>query len=254
MEIRRIGVLGVGAVGASLVSMMMDAPASPGRPQVAVIADGERATRLTTDGIRVNGTVYRPPIVDTGPFDLILVVTKSLHLEAALPLLRRAAGDTALVMSLLNGGTSESILRDALGHKATGRVVPGMIVGIDALRDDSGVRYLNRGTIHFGSDQIRFPVAPEALSAITSALNACGIPATVSDDITRTLWWKFMVNVGINQASAVLLGTYGLFQESREAMDLMVSAMNEVITLSQLEGTGLTSADVQAWVTTLMGL
>jgi 2-dehydropantoate 2-reductase len=63
-----------------------------------------------------------------------------------------------------------------------------------------------------------------------------------------------MINVGINQGSAVLRAPYGLFQRSEYARDLMVAAMEEVLELSALEGTGLERADIDAWLATLAGL
>lgn len=257
MIVRRIGILGAGAIGASIVAMVLDArdsSAEPGAlPDIAVIADGDRSRRLCRDGLMVNGTHYQPQVTDSGPFDLIIVATKSLHLADALPLLRQAAGERTCIISLMNGITSESIIQEALGGEP-GRVLPAMIVGIDAMRDSEGVRYLNRGVIHFGSDPIAFPVRKEVLEEVGAALNSVGIPYSVSTDIVRTLWWKFMVNVGINQASAVLNAPYGLFQQSEDARRLMRAAMEEVVTLSELEGTGLTMAAVDQWVETLMTL
>ena len=41
-----------------------------------------------------------------------------------------------------------------------------------------------------------------------------------------------MINVGINQASAVLKAPYGVFQTSSKARGLMTMLMEEVITLA----------------------
>lgn len=253
IEIKKVGVLGAGAVGASIASMIIEASGVSTNTAAALIADGERAARLGRDGISVNSKKYHPAVKDRGPFDLIIVATKSFGLRDALPLLQRAAGSNTLMMSLLNGISSEAILADALPNGAR-RVIPAMIVGIDALRDASGVRYLNRGTIHFGSDPASFPVPEESILAVGRFLSGAGIPFVVSDDIRRTLWWKFMVNVGINQVSAVVRGDYGLFQRSSDAMELMRMAMSEVVELSKLEKTGLNDADIEEWVRTLMGL
>jgi 2-dehydropantoate 2-reductase len=60
----------------------------------------------------------------------------------------------------------------------------------------------------------------------------------------RLLWWKFMINVGINQASAVLRAPFAVFQTSREARDLMESAMREVVMLSEKVGVNLSGEDI----------
>jgi 2-dehydropantoate 2-reductase len=70
----------------------------------------------------------------------------------------------------------------------------------------------------------------------------------------RSIWYKFMINVGINQASAVLRAPYGVFQTLPEAREVMESAMRETVALSNSMGTGLRDTDVAAWYDTLSRL
>lgn len=268
LMLERIAVVGAGAVGASIAAMMIGA----GRP-VTLVADRERAARLERDGVLVNGGRIAPPVdADArkgSPYDLVIVAVKSTHLHSALPLVARAAGTAGIVVSLLNGISSEQEIREALtaapetgaaadaphGRPPAERVVPAMILGIDAVRAaDGAVTYLNRGTIHFGADGRDAPVPEDILASLGETFDAAGIPSKRSDNIVRTLWWKFMINVGINQASAVLRAPYGVFQRSQPARELMGSAMDEVIRLSRAVGAGLTQADLDAWFETLKTL
>lgn len=66
----------------------------------------------------------------------------------------------------------------------------------------------------------------------------------VPPDMIRTLWWKFMINVGINQVSAALEAPYGGFQQQGEARNLMESAMREVVALARASGVHLSDADI----------
>ena len=63
-----------------------------------------------------------------------------------------------------------------------------------------------------------------------------------------------MINVGINQASAVLRAPYSVFQTSQEARDLMESAMQEVIILAEKEKIPLSKEDIKNWESVLSGL
>ncbi len=63
----------------------------------------------------------------------------------------------------------------------------------------------------------------------------------------RMLWWKFMVNVGVNQASAVLHAPYGVFQTNPEAQGLMRSLMQEVVALAKALNVNLTLQDINEW-------
>jgi 2-dehydropantoate 2-reductase len=61
------------------------------------------------------------------------------------------------------------------------------------------------------------------------------------------MWWKFMINVGINQASAVLRAPYGVFQSSPDARALMRSLMEEVVALAEKAGIDLTDKEIDEW-------
>jgi 2-dehydropantoate 2-reductase len=54
-----------------------------------------------------------------------------------------------------------------------------------------------------------------------------------------------MLNVGINQISAVLHTTYGSFSRLPEARELMRLACREVALLAEREGIALTEADIE---------
>jgi 2-dehydropantoate 2-reductase len=70
----------------------------------------------------------------------------------------------------------------------------------------------------------------------------------------RTLWWKFMINVGLNQASAVLHAPYSVFQRSQEARELMESAMREVMTIAKAAKIHLSEQDIEDWYSFMSGL
>jgi 2-dehydropantoate 2-reductase len=67
----------------------------------------------------------------------------------------------------------------------------------------------------------------------------------------RALWTKFMLNVGVNQVSALLKAPYGVFQQSRHARELMVLAAREVVALAQTKGIDIQEADVDYFVATI---
>ncbi len=247
-EIRTVAIIGAGAVGASYASLLTDRDAA----RVTIVSGGERAERYLRDGFRVNGREYRFPVArpDESPLrpDLFLVACKGHHLPSAITDMRPHLGPRTLIMSLLNGISSEGILGRALGEE---RVLPAMTIGIDAVRIGREVEYSKPGRIFFGEpDDSR----SERTAAVESLLARAQIPCTVPGNMTRILWWKFMINVGINQASAVLRAPYAVFQRVPEARELMLSAMQEVLALSDAAGIGLGQADLEEWERTLSGL
>jgi len=53
--------------------------------------------------------------------------------------------------------------------------------------------------------------------AVKALLDRAGIPSVVPADILHEQWFKFMLNVGVNQVSAVLRIPFGAFGQPRFA-------------------------------------
>ena len=259
-------IIGAGAIGAPIaVRMHQHDPGS-----VAVAAAGERRDRLIQEGLIVNGLRSQVPVVDpsTGVLwyqesqsisrspELIMIAVKSYHLDEAVGMAVALAGPDTVVLSLLNGISSEEILRQ---HFPPHHVLYALAAGQDAVRDENGVIFDNAGRIFFGN-RVNDPASltPEVIR-VRDLLEAGGIAYEIPEDMERTLWWKFMVNVGINQASALLRAPYKEFQRPGEARDLMDALIAEVVALSRRlgigrDGTGLSDADVERWYALLATL
>jgi 2-dehydropantoate 2-reductase len=60
-----------------------------------------------------------------------------------------------------------------------------------------------------------------------------------------------MINVGINQAAAVMRAPFGIFQNAQDAQELMDALTREVIALAEVQGINLTDRDMDEWHTLL---
>jgi 2-dehydropantoate 2-reductase len=200
----------------------------------------------------VNGIRHDFPLVspdEDSTFDLIIIAVKSRHLETALDQIRGKVGPRTQILSLLNGITSEQTISAFYGDCPL-----AMILGIDAVRDGNETRFASCGKIFFGEPKNIPGKLSERVGAIARFFDSAGIVYEIPEDMRRTLWYKFMINVGVNQASAVLRAPYRVFQTVPEAWDAMESGMREVIALSQAVGVGLGQEDLSRWKTTLAGL
>jgi 2-dehydropantoate 2-reductase len=240
--IRKISIVGAGAMGAAYAAMFTDAAGF----SVSFVARGERYERLKNKTLTVNGRMYNIPVLHPDkaaePADLLLVALKHHHLAGAVDDIATLAGKDTAILSVMNGLESEETIAAACGRD---KLVYAIAVGIDAVREADRFAYANPGKIIFGpmADARHGP----RLESIREALNRAGIANDVPADIMRAMWWKFMINVGINQASAVLRAPYGIFQSSADAHALMRSLMQEVVTLAEKAGIGLTEKDLDAW-------
>jgi 2-dehydropantoate 2-reductase len=170
-------------------------------------------------------------------------------LSQAIEDIKKFVSKDTIILSLLNGISSEATIGEAFGAE---HVLPSFVIGTDAVRENTNIRYANIGKIVFGAG---VPNAHSGqVAAVRSFFDAVQIPYTVSDNILRDLWWKFMVNVGVNQTSTVLRAPYGVFQKIGEAQELMVSAAREVIQLSQKAGIHLNQEDLAEFIKIINGL
>ncbi len=242
-----ISVIGLGAVGASYAARISDAQPDA---ELRVVAEGSRAERLRRDGVVVNGERHEFRVVDPKeemvPADLVIVTVKCHHLVEAIGQLEHQVGPGTIILSLLNGITSEEALSAAYPQA----YVPlAVVVGIDAVRDEGGVRYSAGGWVEFGDP------APGERSAgsvrLEALLAGAGIPYVVQADMRHALWWKFLLNVGVNQVTALLETSYALVQAEGPARDLTIGAQREVVAVAQASGVDLTEADIARFLTVL---
>jgi 2-dehydropantoate 2-reductase len=245
----RIRLVGLGAVGASYGARLLAAGLD-----LRVLVGQDRRARYVSAITTVNGVGHAFPLADPAdaiPADLVIVAVKSPALAEAIELMRPVVGPATVVVSLLNGIDSERVLAAAFPQA---NVLLAVSVGIDAVREGRDVSYTSLGRIVLGERDNAEPHR-EAVGQVTAILARAGIPYAVPADMTHELWWKFLINVGVNQVSAVLQAPYRAFQQSgAPAREAMLAAQREVIAVANAEGVALTDADLDAWLGVLAGL
>lgn len=163
--------------------------------------------------------------------------------------MKMQVGPQTTIISVMNGIDSEKAIGAAYGEE---KALYAVAVGIDGVRSGNRVDFRQQGKIIFG--EAANPTVSERVKRVQDFFNRAGIVFETPLDMVRILWWKFMINVGINQASAVLRAPYGIFQAPGKARELMESAMREVIALAGKENVTLSEEDITAWGVVLAGL
>lgn len=242
-----VAVIGAGAMGSMYASHF-----SAAGFRTLLVANGVRAERVRDNPIHVNSRILDAEIVDPlewdgPPIGLIIVAVKHSQLGEAAELARPLMSPTTTLLSVLNGLDSERILLDALGA-APDQIPLCMALAMDAERNGRDVRFRQSGRVVFGPGEVSdaYPIGMR-LAAVQDALTRAGLAWETPEDMRHQMWWKFMVNVGINQASAVLRAPYGAFAGPGPAHDLMWALIDEVRTVARAEGVELTDADVDRW-------
>ena len=114
MRINKVALFGAGAVGAYFIWGLSEKLGD----HFYVVAKGERKERLEKNGIIINGKQYSLNVKEPQELtdvDLILVSSKQDALPGMLSDIKCMVGENTIVMSLLNGVTSEEIIGEAIG-------------------------------------------------------------------------------------------------------------------------------------------
>jgi 2-dehydropantoate 2-reductase len=249
LSIETICIMGAGAMGAFYASKFSDMDENC----ISLMARGERYERLKKEGIVVNNKQYLLPVIKPDdrvpPADLVIVAVKNHHLQDAIQDMGNRIGEKTVIVSVMNGIDSEEQIGAVYGMD---KVLYAVAVGIDALREGNSMTYTTQGKLFFG--EARNTVLTERVKRIQSLFDRAGIVYETPDDMIRILWWKFMINVGINQTSAVMRAPYGVFQTSQEAQEVMDSAMREVTAIAEAAKIRISGEDIENWYSFLSQL
>jgi 2-dehydropantoate 2-reductase len=238
-KINTVSIIGLGAIGAAYGSKLFDVLHDSFR----VVANGERIQRFQQNGLYINGEKYEFPYITpetkTEPSDLVIFAVKNAELKQAIKDMKHHIGPDTIILSLLNGISSEEEIYEAYQNE---HILYSLSVEIDAVRRNNEVNYSTIGRICFGEKE---PTISEDVQAVQDLFDQAQIPYEISENMLHTLWWKFMINVGVNQTSAVLRAPYGVFQQIPSAYEFMESVMYEVVALSEKVGVPLSEEDVK---------
>jgi 2-dehydropantoate 2-reductase len=247
--ITSVSLIGAGAIGSYYASKLFDLD----RNCISLIAGGKRYDRLEKEGIIVNGRHFSIPLIRPGDeersTDLIIVAVKHDHLPDAIGDIKSSVKAKTIILSIMNGIDSEERIGAVYGMD---KVLYGVAVGIDAVRIGNSVTYSKDGILFFGEGENAAP--SERVREVKDLFDRAGIVSETPNDMIRTLWWKFMINVGINQTSAILGAPYGVFQQSPHARNLVDSAMREVTAIAAAADVHIDEDDVKQWNEILSGL
>lgn len=228
-EIKNILICGIGAVG----SIYADKIQSYSPDNLRILVDKSRLERYQKSPIVFNGKElnfsYVLPENRDFKADLIIIATKFDGLPEAVKNIKNFVDNDTVILSLLNGVTSEQIIAKEYGWD---KLLLSYFIGHSAMRDGRFITQDGVGEIVFGSkndnkiNELR----------VKEFFDRVGIDYNIPEDMERALWLKYMMNVSTNQPSAILRMTFGEMQSSEKFMELAIKLMKEVQSVAKAEG------------------
>jgi len=172
----------------------------------------------------------RLPADAEGPFDLVVVFTKTFHTVGALEGIRHSIGDNTHLLSLQNGLGNDAKLA---GVVSDDRVMVGASMLPSDLEGPGKVRSHGEGYSKlypaFGGD-------PAMAQKVADALTQGGLPAQLDPKIHEAIWSKAIFNAAMNPMCALTRRTPGFLGASGQARATIRAVVEEGVAAAHANG------------------
>ena len=236
MELTEVSILGLGAEGSIAFRALMGKPC-----RVRILAIGQRVQRLKAEGIWINGVHYDLHVAEPGaepPPRLLIVAVKGYQLEDALDDAAAETGPDTVVMSLMNGLTSEEVLARRIGADH----LIYCMSRLNARKCGSHVEFQPVGDICIGE---RDGSVTDRIQEIHDLLDGV-VSCRISREILLDIWRKYMFNAAFNTEESILRCRHRWFQQLPETGAALECIMEEIVRLANACGVALSEADIRA--------
>lgn len=221
--IKNVLIIGLGAVGAVFASKTQNCKDF----NLYVLVDKKRYERYEKKQILINGKACEfnyafPENYNNLIIDLIIIATKAYNLEDAINLIKNYVSDKTTIISLINGIESEYRLCEVYGED---KVVYSVLIGLSN-RVKNEINYAENMTIHFGQHDGNIDTS--RIASLKNYFDKIDMMCKITDNIKYTMWQKFMINVGFNQATALIGSDYRVIKSGEKTVEFATKLMKEV--------------------------
>ena len=248
-EIKKVLICGIGAIG----SILADKISKFDNENLRILVDKNRLeTYIKTPKIFNDSELklnYITPDNTDFKADLILIATKFNALDEVIKNLKNFVDENTIIMSILNGISSEEIIAKKCGWK---NIPLAFFLGHSETIAPNQYYYDGRGTVVFGMKEKY--TNPDIINTLDKYFTKTNINHKIPNDMNYSYWLKFMLNVSTNQPSAILRLTFGEMTSNPEFMSMFNNIMKEVQSIANAEGVKNTDKMIEDALTALKNL
>ena len=227
-EINKILLCGLGAIGGYYATKFYHSDLT-----LKILVDKYRYEKYIKTPRIINNKEYNFDYVlpDNNDFkaDLIIISTKSDGLDDAIKNIEHFVGDETIILSFLNGITSEKKIIEKYGNK----VLYSYLLGHTFFRKDNNINHDGHAKIHFGSDT---GLSDKRINLVANVFRKIDVEYETDENIIASLWKKFCFNCCANQLSAITRMTFGEMKSSGKCLNIMKNICGEVSLIAEKEG------------------
>lgn len=206
---------------------------------VTYIARGAHLKAMQQNGLRIesrsgnfhlNHVDATDDLTKVGEGDLIFFAVKNYDVETAVPEISGLLRPETAIMTVQNGVWAQPVLAR---HFGAHRVLPGVVMLPADIKEPGVIRTpaeAELGGIIFGPYE---GGSSDQAAKIHDAFTTSGVPATLSEDIWRSLWEKF---IRLSAYSAITVSTrldIGAIQKTEAARNLLKSLVDETTAIAR---------------------
>jgi 2-dehydropantoate 2-reductase len=249
----KITVMGPGGVGGYFGARL----AAAGN-DVTFVARGAHLAAMQTNGLRLDSELgellLNPVRVVADPrtissADAIIFAVKMRDTESAAESLRPLVEKGATIFTFQNGVESAERIGRIVGP---GHVVEGAARIAASISEPGVIKQIGKfAMLEFGERDGK--PSPRAI-AFHAACVAAGIHATMSENISRTLWLKFAMLAPMAGMTALTRGPIDPIRKTPETYQLLKSAVEETVAVGVAANTGLVPEDAARTIKLIDGL
>ena len=211
MEIKNVIICGLGALGLTYANKLKDFC------NLKILADEKRVLKYKEKPLLFNNIEvpleYITPNCNWNA-DLILVTTKFCGLDSALQYMKNYVSEGTIILSLINGISSEEIIRKFYPQAA---VLRSYFIGHSAIRNEENIYQDGVGKIVFENN-----------SVLKKFFEKSRIDYEISENILYSQWIKLGVNIILNQLSAIYECDVGELKKRKDLVLLSKNLLQEV--------------------------
>lgn len=228
----KIGIFGMGGVGCALYNELN------GYEQLYALANKERIEKYK-EGFIINDKHIIPNYSDSIQPDLLVVSVKNYHLEKSLKDIEKFVGPRTIILPLLNGIKAHDILQNYFKNN---NVLYG-VINVESNKIGNVLRSSKIKNLQFG-EEYNTPIK-DYLLELDAIFTKYDINHNIYPDMKRRVWLKWMLNMGINQISALLNATYKDMSHPL-LLEVLFSIFDEVYAVSKAYNISLDETDLES--------
>lgn len=220
-------IVGAGAIGGYFGGRLLE----NGRNVTFLVRENRKAS-LEETGLKIvsnhGNSVQNPKLITTTnhtseTFDLIILSTKSYHLEHAIKDIRPFINDNTIILPLLNGIAHIEKLIESFGEDA----VIGGLCFIETTLDENGI-IIQKSPIHelvYGERSGKITPRIKKLQSIFEGANAT---FDLSETINQDMWQKYLFISTMSGITSLMESPIGPIMELANGRNTVESLLNEI--------------------------